>query len=259
MIAFAPLRTPRLQVDMRELRGSEAIALCHLPADMPEAGTTALLNCIAPPPEKLRDGQVADARQWTVQERALAVAHYLSHILGSDFEIGEGARYSDFLLPETSWSVPAPIEVCELDGEVWSLQPLLGWHAESIERLVYAGELEVSKNGWLTGAVAAMAYRASDGPLAVSDATDAEIDKALLSRAGELVGMPEHQMMLLIANVLARLGDLDHIFKLHFLPDGPTFLSTKEVPAMQSARFPFSMAIREETQDLFGRVAGVGD
>lgn len=260
MITFSPLRTPRLQIEMRELCARDAILLCQLPPDQNELGTTELIGRIVKSPESPRRGQVTDQRLWSVQERAFVVAHYMAHLIGGDFRIGDEGKYSDYLLSSGIGDPPPAIYVGDVNGEKWFLQPLLGWHAESIERLVVADELPAKRLGWLTGAMAAQLYTESGGALSVHDETDTVIDQAITDRADVLMGLAESDFMALVHIYYERIGDLDHTFKLSISDDGFAFAPAVEVPAgLPPARFHFSNAIREDTSAIFGGLEGEAD
>src|SRR5262245_7316563 len=100
MITFSKIRTRRLAVTLREMTIGDTIYLCKLPPDLNEAGTTETLKRIVEPDAQPRGGQVTDPLFWTVQERALCIAHYLAHTQedgNPDFAVGDG-KYSDYLL-----------------------------------------------------------------------------------------------------------------------------------------------------------------
>lgn len=252
MTMFSPLRTARLQVEMRELTAAEAILLCQLPASECESGAGQLLNRIVVPVSEQRRGQVTDVRLWSVQERALAIAHYLGHMLAGDFQIGETARYSDYLLAEGIGGPPAPVHLGEVDGRRWMLQPMLGWHSESVERLVVSEDLDANRNGWMIGAMAVQLYAEDDGALDAHDLTDAQIDAAVGARVTAMMHMPESKFMELFRLFGARMNEMDHVFRMSIGDDGIAWLPTSEVPGKPPARFPFSMAIREDTAEVFG-------
>lgn len=261
MINFSPLRTARLQVTLQELTGRDAIALCQMPVESAEHGITELLNriVVTPRPEGVRKGQVTDHRLWSVQERGLVAAHYMAHIIGGDFQVGDNGRYSDYLMESGLGPPPEAVEISTVAGKTWLMQPLLGWHAESIERLIFADELQNDRNGWLIGAMSAQIYSADIGPITGHDETDAAIDKVLVARANTLVDLPESDMMALTMAYFERQADIDHIFHLHVGMDGFCFLPAKEAPGLNPARFPFSMALRQDTVEVFKPIAGAQD
>lgn len=259
MINFRPLSTPRLQVTLRELAGDDAIYLCQLPKEEPERGASELIQRIVVPSEAPRQGQETDPRLWSVQERALVIAHYLAHVIGGDFAIGDDAKFSDYLIRDGVGAPPDAVEIGEVSGKRWMLQPLLGWHAESIERIILAGELWSNRAGWLIGAMAAQMYHVEQGPLTCHDAVDAVIDKALEERAKAIVKTPESEMMMLVALYEQHCSRMDHTFAMALGDDGVMFLPAQEVPDLPPARFLFSLAVREDTAAVFGPPSRVAD
>lgn len=258
-IAFAPLRTPRLQVQLQELFGEDAIHLCQLPQEDAERGATELIRRIVVPSVQPRKGEETDIRLWSVQERALVIAHYLAHTIGGDFAIGDKAKFSDYLIEGGIGAPPEPIEVGEVAGKMWMMQPLLGWHVESIERIISAGELWSNRAGWLVGAMAAQMYAVDDGPLDCYDAVDVMIDKAITDRATAIVKSPESVMMQLVGLYEENLSRLDHTFAMALGDEGVMFLPAQEVPGLPPARFLFSMAVRPDTAAVFGPPARATD
>ena len=259
MLTISPLRTPRIQVEMHELSARDAIALCQMPAGQCEYGATELLKRILDEPKDVRKGQVTDCRLWSVQERAFVIAHYLAHVIGGDFQIGEAGRYSDYIM-ESGISAPPPaVSIGNINGAEWYLQPMLGWHAEAIERLMQADELPADRCGWLTGALAVQVYRFDEGCLDCADHTDAVIDGAVHERATSLMALPESDFMALVAAYFRLSPQIDHIFHMTICEDGIGFLPVKEVPGNPPARFHFPMAIREDTTAVFGPAAGDAD
>lgn len=256
---FPPLRTPRIQVEMHELSARDAIALCQMPADQCEYGTTELLKRILVEPKDIRQGQETDIRLWTIQERAFAVAHYLAGMIGGDFQVGEAGLYSDYIMESGISGPPPALAIGNIADAEWMLQPMLGWHAEAIERLIQAEELPADRSGWLTGALAVQVYRLDEGRLDCADHTDAEIDAAVHARAVALMALPESQFMALVAAYYMHGPETDHIFHLTICEDGLGFLPAKEVPGNPPARFHFSMAIREDTMEVFGPTSGIAD
>lgn len=253
MITFSPISTARLQVQLRELSAANAISLCQRPAVECERGAGALLGCIVEAVDQPRRGQVTDVRLWSVQERALVIAHYLAHVLAGDFQIGDNAKYSDYLLADGIGPPPPAASLGEIDGRRWTMQPLLGWHSEAIERLVAAEELDSNRNGWIIGAMAVQLYADDEGPLDVHDHTDAQIDAAVAARVTALLVGAESSFMQLFRLFTTRMSEMDHIFRLSIGDDGFAWLPRdEEVPGKPPARFPFSMAVREDTAQIFG-------
>lgn len=257
MIAITPVRTPRLNVELTELTAGDVIYLCSLPDNQHEYGASELLRRIVVETDKPRVGQVTDPRLWTVQERAFVIAHYIAHVTEgpADFGIGEnGAKFSDYLV-DGSDHAPEKINVGEIAEDYWYMQPLLGAHAESIERLIVSERLPAARHGWWVGAMAAQMFRdvEKDGsPFDVVDGMDAVLDEHIALRAEILLSLPESEFMDLLQGFLVSTGELEHIFKMEFIDSGLVWMPAKEVPDITPARFPVSLAISERAALAFG-------
>jgi hypothetical protein len=196
MIYFPPLRTRRLTLQLRELSIGDSLALAAMPGHMEEASTTAFLRAAV---DTSKSAGSDDPANWTVQERILAVCHYLSATTedGPNFSLGEG-RYSDYLQGEADIQTLAQaVEVGEVGGDTWAVRHLTGAMAESIERM--AGEVEglSGRLHWLFGAMAAQLVRVGED---VPDSTAEGIfEEHLLSRMRVLKGYPESDFARLMA------------------------------------------------------------
>lgn len=251
MIQFPPLRTKRLNVNLKELSIGAAIKLCQLPSDMIEVGTSEFLRSVVTEPERERPGQVNDHLLWTVQERSAVVAHYLSATSESpDFEIGDG-KYTDYLMMDRDSCDPLPLG--DLEGDNWILYPLLGAHAESIERLIRSGDLEDGRTGWWFGGMAAQLWRDNESPVDPLD--EYELDQSIKSRAAILSDFPERSAISLLSMYLQGIEKQSHIFRMTFTDEGIAFAVNPESEAadLPPARFPFSATLSEFTQTVFGK------
>lgn len=253
MIVFSPLRTRRLTVQLEELTIGQAIALCKIPPSHHEAGIAALLAAVARPGDKLLPGEVTDPRLWTVQERAFVVAHYRAHLgdEGPDFRIGETGKLSDYLQPEVD-APPERASLGNIAGDHWHLHPLLGAHAEAIERLVLTERLPAARHGWWVGAMAAQLVSASAEPLDVDSCSPAQLDEQIRQRAEIFLAFPESDFMDLLLAFLGGQDELAHLFRLEFDDDGLVFMPKAEVPGLPPARFPFADAIGARAWAVFG-------
>jgi len=256
MIYFPPLRTRRLTVQLRELSIGDSLALAAMPGHMEEACTTAFLRYVVDAAKVA----VEDPARWTVQERILAVCHYLSATTedGPDFALGEG-HYSDYLQGEADiqTSVQA-IELGEVEGDTWHIRHLTGAMAESIERM--AGEIEglSGRLHWLFGAMAAQLVRAGEE---VPDAADGEgaFDEFLLSRVMVLKGYPDSDFARLMALYFEGRDKLHHFFKLEFTDDGIVSMPKGGVADnLPPARFPVHTCISRMARELVGKPDGDG-
>ena len=118
MIYFPVLRMRRLTVQLRELSIGESIKIASMPAHLEEASVTAMLRYAV---ESVKGKDIIeDPAHWTVQERIMAVCHYLASISDGepDFTIGKG-RYSDYLDGGNDvGSMEIDIKIGEVDGDM---------------------------------------------------------------------------------------------------------------------------------------------
>lgn len=255
MIAISPVRTRRLNVELSELSAGDVIYLCSLPDKQHEYGASELLRRIVKPCDKPRVGQVTDTRLWSVQERSFVIAHYTAHITDGepDFRIGDqGAKFSDYLIDGAD-APPDEIKLGVIAEDEWLMRPLLGAHAESIERLVMSERLPAARHGWWVGAMAVQLHRSNEKPFDVTNCMDAQLDDFIAERAEILLTFPESDFMDLLQAFLSGTDKMQHLFKLEFIDSGVVWSPVKEVPGSTLARFPVSSAVSERSTQAFGR------
>ena len=256
MIYFPPLRTRRLTVQLRELSIGDSLTLAAMPGHMEEASTTAFLRCAVDAAKVA----VEDPARWTVQERILAVCHYLSATTedGPDFSLGEG-HYSDYLQGEADiqTSVQA-VEVGEVGGDTWHVRHLTGAMAESIERMV--GEVEglSGRLHWLFGAMAAQLLRTGEDAPEAADG-EGSFDEYLLARVRVLKGYPDSDFTRLMGLYLEGRDKLHHFFKLEFTEDGIVAMPKGGAASnLPPARFPVHSCLSRMARELVGKPDGDG-
>lgn len=248
MIPFAPLRTQRLDVRQSELVFEDAIYLCKLPVPLIEANTTEMLKRVC-----TDGGQFSDPLQWTVQERALAMAHYTSSVADDDpdFAIGEHGRLSDYQIDDPDY-VADGFDIGEVGGDTWQLHHLLGEHSEAVERLVLSGRLQAERPGWIIGCMAAQLTR--NGEPRPTGLKASELEAHIEGVAKVIQRFPERDMARLILLYMANLSRLDHLFSMTLTDEGIAFLPKKGgAAALPPARFPVSAALCRVTRELFGK------
>lgn len=248
---FIPLlRTRRLTVQLKELSIGAAIALANMPEHLEEAATTAFLNSAI---ATVQTGSTNPA-EWTVQERTLAVAHYLASIMvdGPDFSLGEG-KYSDYLDGAADISIAMnQVPIGEVGGDSWHIEHLTGAKAESIERL--QGEFEglSSRLHWMIGAMAAQIKRRTD--VAEELATDGQYDEWLLNRIRVFMEFPESDFEQLMAAYGEGREKLHHLFHFNFDDRGIAILpKAGGTEGLPSARFPVRTTLSRMALDLAGK------
>lgn len=251
MIHFPVLRTRRLTVRMKELAMIDAIGLAAIPPHLNEEATTAFLHAA------VDDVQgVVNPEDWTVQERTMAICHYMASTLddGPDFSLAGGkARFSDYLLGEKDYP-GEQVDVGTIEGDRWETRHLTGAMAGSIERL--QGELPgVSGHAhWRIGRMAAQLIVNGD---AVPDVGD--VDAGLLARMRVIANYPESAFVQLLDAFEKARPELDHLFLLDTDEHGLMALPREGCAAdMPPARFPVGTCITGLARYLGGKPAADG-
>ncbi|SER38149.1 MULTISPECIES: hypothetical protein [Pseudomonas] len=259
-IQFTPFRTPRLTVELRELPIGDAIDLVAKSPIYHEANTTALLKVICKPSDRQAAGQVDDPRLWTVQERGAVIAHYLVHQSGTgDFPIGDGgARFSQYMKFDVQTA--EPVTVGPVADDVWTLYPLLGFMAESIERLVVTGRIKGGRVGWIIACLAAQMRRSDDIEFAginhtpdlgmtfcerLENLSDAVLDDWLFDRVQIMRQFPDSDFADMLDSYLAATAQAQHLLNMGFNEEGIVYIS--EVAGTPPARFPLPDLLSERT------------
>lgn len=248
MIHIPTLRTKRLTLQLRELSIGDSLAVLAIPEQLEQATTTEFLK------RAMQDVKgIADPANWTVQERAMATAHYMSSVAddGPDFSVGHG-KYSDYLDASSDYKTDT-VQAGELGGDVWLLRHLTGAMAESIERL--QGEVTgiSGRLHWMIGAMAAQMIRdvdRNDG-----DPEHGAIDEWMLTRMQTFVGYPESDFAAMVAMFQSARGKLKHLFHVDFSDTGLIFLPKggDEAEMLPPARFPAYSCISEFTRGMVGQ------
>lgn len=256
MIHFPPLRTRRLTVQLRELSIGESIAIASMPPHLEEASCTAFLR------RSVASAQgIEDPSGWTVQERMLAVCHYLAATAedGPDFALGDSGRYSDYLDGAADIQTQAQqVEVGEVGGDIWCIRHLTGAMAESIERM--AGEVQDASGKplsgrlhWILGAMAAQMVRSGES---VPDAGSGEgaFDEFLVDRMKVMGAFPESDFSSLMALYFAGREKLHHLFRVEFTADGIVAMPKGGAAAnLPPARFPVHTCLSRMARELVGK------
>jgi hypothetical protein len=219
MINIPVLKVRRLTVRLRELSIGQAVSLAQIPAHRHEALTTEFLKAA------IESSSVENPEDWTVEERMMAVGHYLASTndAGPDFAVGEGS-YSDYLdvrPPVMGLAPDMTLDLGELEGDRWRLRHLTGAHAEAIERL--AGELPgiAGRLHWIIGGMAAQLLRAEESQ-------DERLEDAeLLERMRVFAGFPESGFVRLLVMYNDGRQKIANIFTTEFSDEGIVALPKK--------------------------------
>ena len=251
MIHFPPLRTARFTAQLRELPIRDAIALAAMPEHRIEAAHSYFLRSAVIPDENM-----LDVDQWTVQERTLAVTHYMASTYddGPNFvvcKVGDiETSYGDYL--DGGASYPADdVEGIELEGDVWRVRQLTGRLACSVERL--SGSLD-GIDGVAYWQFALMAAQLVPNEEADADLSDSDLDRLLLERMQVIAGFPESAFVRLLDAFEVGREKLHHLFSLGFDKSGIVVKARKESTApAQCARFPARSTVTAVAKYLGGK------
>lgn len=249
-IFFPVLRTRRLTVQLQEIPIGQALDLAAMPGHQEEACCTAFLRAAMASAKGIEDPV-----NWTVQERMLAVCHYLAATTddGPDFSVGKG-QYSDYLDGAKDIQTMATmLRLGEVAKDFWGIRHLTGGMAESIERL--AGEIPKVRGRlhWLLGAMAAQLVR--DGEISPVPAEgEGAFDEYLLHRMQILLNYPGSDFEALMFLFIEGRAKLAHLFEIDFNDDGVVAMPKGGVATqLPPARFQVYPCLPRLALDLVGK------
>ena len=250
MVTFPITRTRHLTFQLKELTIAEAAALAGMNAGEEQAECTAFLRAAL---KEVAQGEQNPA-DWTVEERILAVCQYLAGTAadGPDFSIGAG-HYSDYLRG-ADHDVPPLTPLGELVGDSWSIRPLTGRYAESIERLQgevrdEAGRLLPTRLHWTVGVMAASLVRAEE-ELPGAGATDADIDAWMQGRIAVFSAFAETDFAALLTLFFEGRKKIEHLFAIQFGAEGILVAPKEGAEDLPPARFPVRSCLSEFAQAM---------
>ena len=251
MIYFSPLRTKRLDVDLRELTIREAVDLAAVPPDSHEAAVTSLLKRIV----KEARGTRKHPGRWTVQERMLAVAHYIACTSEGEgnFEIGQG-RFLDYMHEDVD-AAPEVVDVGQACGDQWTARQITGDEAAVMEGLCK------SRLDWFAADMAArLTLAGKDEGRPDATARPGEFAGWLSERITVFEAMPESDFEDLFRAYRVGLEKLHHLFRLELDETGYVAMPRKGGGADSvPARFQVASALSALALELGARPDGPGD
>ena len=230
---FPLLRTRRLTVQLKELTIGDGIRIAAMPSHLEQAEMTAFLRAVT---DSVTNGD-HDPAEWTVQERMMAVCHYLASTSDSpDFDVGDSGHFSDYIDASKDCDSCVPRFLTELGGDRWMIRPVNGRMVESIERLL--GEVEglTGRMHWIFGVMASSLLR--EGEEDPKDMTDGALDEWILERMKVFLAFPQSDFELLSVAFWEGFRKLDHFFLIDFADSGIVALPIKEGADLPPARFP---------------------
>lgn len=237
MIVFAPLRTSRLDVRLREMSIGDEIALCHMPESNHESALSEFLKRAIGEAFLTSPRHVVDPRAWTVSERLVALAQYNVHARadGPDYNVTTTSHISDYLDGDREPMKPTKFQAA---GDEWFVEPMIGAVAEIIESKAFDSDLKGVEH-WVVGAMAAQLMREEDigqVPDAIEDGSGYQ--KWFSKRMDTMRAMPSSSMDDLYAGFTRALDADTQFFRLWFDESGIIVLPKKEVAGLvPAARF----------------------
>lgn len=248
MIIFPSLRTKRIAVTLREIALGEAVAVCRMPADRHEATTTEFLRRVADGAKAPTPAYVTDPRLWTVEERARLVCHYLSQVsdTGADFAVGK-QKLSDFITFDADLITPE-VKLGEVAGTQKVLRPLLGVHAELLERVCS------ERGDWLVGVIACQVHEADQPAPDYLAMTDVDLLEWIRKRMDQVKGLAESDFEAIYRAWEQGRSEIEHFFIWFVDDEGICFFpKSMEAGSVTPARFHALPCISRGTRDLFAR------
>lgn len=222
-----PFITKRINAQMQELTIQGAIALCEIPPHLNELGISRAL-------EKIINQTNLPLKEWTVQERVLAIAHYLTAQEQGDFYITEQSKLSDFYLDQDYQETPYYFDDLEI-------VPLTAKYAESIERAIISMNIQ---NAWTIGAMAATIRQKGDK-------WQGSADEFIHENIQRILNLPESEFLELLNHFQAAQEHLKHGVEILYTNDGIAMLSQKGDTSVELVKFRFDTLINETTATLF--------
>lgn len=258
MIHFAPLRTRRLAVRLKEISIGDAIKIAAIAAEKHEQETTEFLRFVLEEAATPTALHLADPRAWTVQERMFAVCHYLATVSeeGGNFSVGEGA-YADYLLPNTDYPRIDVIDCGHVGDAAWQMRPMNGAQAEAIEGLQFERP-DAGYFHWVSGAMAAQLCKVGE------DVPDALVNffdyrNWLRDRINAFTALPESEFAELMRCWLDGQQKLAHFFQINFNGNGALAMPVGEsAGSLPAARFRAGPCCSEIAARLGGKQTRVG-
>lgn len=201
-----------MTVEFAELTIQQSLDVYAMPEHLPEAQITKFLrSCVKS--TKVVD---VDPINWTVQERMLAVSHYMACSYkdsdGFDFSIGSG-KYSDYFDANMTVSpVLKTVEIGNIGGDNWHIKHITGSMSEAIE--ITLGMIEISPAlHFLIGSMAAQLT--IDGKSLPEFELEQQRYDWLVERIQTFLAYPESDFSALLSLYLANKYKLDHFFKIN--------------------------------------------
>lgn len=240
-MSITTVRLKRFTAHLRELKVGECMTLAKMAPERDHVSTSTLLKYIVDD----ASGLVTDPLEWTVEERLMVKAMYMSGTLedGPDFSVGDDAKFTDYAMGDKDYIADS----VDVDG--FSVINMTGRLAESIERL--EGEIEVSEYGhWLMGSIAA---RLHSGVVNIPD-NDSDLDAWAFERIKELLSLDQSEFSKRCMILATGNEKINHLFNLTIAQAGGYAVAPREEESeLPLARFPVDAVIQGVTKAMGGK------
>lgn len=248
MITIPELRTARFILSVHEMYMIDSIKLTRMPDYLEHKQVSFAIKAMTEQVE----GIVTDIGLWTVQERMLAICHYIAGTQEdghADFSVDE-LKFTDYLRADKPFSKQF-YDHGVYEGDNWKGYPLLGYMAEEIERLY--GEIENidGKLHWITGCIACQLVPEGQE----LERNTENYSQELLKRMTVISQLAESDFLTLYAMLVKTNQELAHLFELEITDSGLVAVSReiddgKGGSTCQYARFPTSSIVSEPARNL---------
>lgn len=245
MLNIPDLKGARFSLQLKEIAIQNALKLAKMPERLSEKQTTHLLNSII----EHVDG-IESPRFWTVQERMFVTGHYIVATQDDepDFEVGENARYSDYLRADLHYKHDE-YDIGLHAEDHWKAIPLLGVMAETIEALEGVIEGIEGVTHWSLGCMACQLIP-NDRLL---DFHSPDYEQQVLDRMMTLMNFPESDFVFLLAQLNLAQAHFMHLFDIALTDQGIAAKPIEGGAGKPYARFPAYIAITTVSQQLCGK------
>lgn len=242
--------TPRITAEMQPLTLGQAIELCEIPDCFNEESISRALKHIV----KVSN---IPLENWTVQERYLAIGHYIAAQEKGDWEIADGALYSHYLLDNLTPEVEEfKFKIHDDNDETvnYKMSSLTGNMIEAVERFILSltGKDGAKKGDWVLACMAIQIQEDSENALKLDELDDKTVlDEVIKQNYDRLLQTDEPFFNQLLSHYLIGLHAMAHCVKIAFLDDGLIVLPVAEEAGNKPARFRVDAMLGQGTTALW--------
>ena len=173
--------------------------------------------------------------KWTVQERIVALFHYITAQEKGDWQLVDNGSVTDYLIEQ---DYPETPYIFQDDGDLFHIVPLTGEYVEAIERAT-----DSTRGKWILAAMAATIR-------AENDDFDGIPDERISENMTRLLALPESVFNRFLAHFQAAQIHLAHCVNIDFHDDG-IILLPKGGTGLPPVRFQFDEVLEQPTITLW--------